>query len=541
MLSKKLTKAACPEKLLKRSGGFTLLEILLVVGIIAVLAGIVIIAINPTRQLATVRNTERKSDLKQINSAIQQFYIDHSFYPASTTDYVTSLVEICDTGSRPGPQTDGADPVTCTDLVDLSELVPVYVTAIPVDPSGPVVAFLDQIITKVYAAVGGTGYWLGLENNKVVLTAPQAELDAMIAIGTSTATTPGEDELVDGVCGSSATTYASDATDFTGSLCSAGTADPLSPTFPDAGDSVSWVCDGANGGSTSGTCTATRDAEVALGCDVTVSGASETTDGAYTIQTFTGDGSFTVDTGTCDVDVLVVAGGGAGGSSWGGGGGGGGVIEATDTLTSNIYDVFVGAGGLYHYAAPYTGYSGEESSFNGHVAVGGGGGGGSGSSPGVPGGSGGGGGYNNGGGAEGAFGQGFNGGNAMIGGGFGAAGGGGGASATGNAGTGTSGENLVAGAGGEGITSSISGTPYVYGSGGGGSASNQNTATPPTGGLGGSGGGQGGLNSTSAGWVTSQYPTDATGYGGGGGGSLDQSVEGSIGDGYQGVVIIRYQ
>ena len=53
-----------------KKSGFTLLEILLVVGIIAILAGIVIVAINPAKQLATVRNTERKSDIKQINNAL---------------------------------------------------------------------------------------------------------------------------------------------------------------------------------------------------------------------------------------------------------------------------------------------------------------------------------------------------------------------------------------------------------------------------------------------------------------------------------------
>lgn len=78
--------------------GFTLLEILLVVGIIAVLAGIVIVAINPSKQLATVRDTERKSDIKQINNALMQYYIDNHEYPDSVSS-VTTLKEICNTGA----------------------------------------------------------------------------------------------------------------------------------------------------------------------------------------------------------------------------------------------------------------------------------------------------------------------------------------------------------------------------------------------------------------------------------------------------------
>ena len=106
--------------------GFTLLEILLVVGIIAILAGIVIVAINPAKQLATVRNTERKSDIKQLNSAVLQFYIDHGFFPASTTDY-SSIKAICNTGSAISSN-------SCSGLVNLTELVPDYIQAIPTDP-----------------------------------------------------------------------------------------------------------------------------------------------------------------------------------------------------------------------------------------------------------------------------------------------------------------------------------------------------------------------------------------------------------------------
>jgi prepilin-type N-terminal cleavage/methylation domain-containing protein/uncharacterized repeat protein (TIGR02543 family) len=148
--------------------GFTLLEILLVVGIIAILAGIVISAINPGRQLATVRNTVRQSDIKQVKSAMEQYYIDKSFFPTTVTN---ALLEICDTGALSSaitPQTE----ISCDDLgfVDLSILVPTYVTAIPKDPRA--------------TSTNGTGYFVQKDSTKkIALRAPLTEIGADGSIG----------------------------------------------------------------------------------------------------------------------------------------------------------------------------------------------------------------------------------------------------------------------------------------------------------------------------------------------------------------------
>lgn len=74
--------------------GFTLIELLVVIGIIAILAGIVIVAVNPGRQLAQARDAQRWNDVNALLNAIHQYAVENSGSVPSAIDSVNTSVQI---------------------------------------------------------------------------------------------------------------------------------------------------------------------------------------------------------------------------------------------------------------------------------------------------------------------------------------------------------------------------------------------------------------------------------------------------------------
>jgi prepilin-type N-terminal cleavage/methylation domain-containing protein len=61
--------------------GFTLIELLVVIAIIGLLSTLSIVALNQAR--ARARDARRLADIKQIQTALEMYYNDNFFYPAS--------------------------------------------------------------------------------------------------------------------------------------------------------------------------------------------------------------------------------------------------------------------------------------------------------------------------------------------------------------------------------------------------------------------------------------------------------------------------
>ena len=104
------------------SRGFTLIEVLVVMGIIALLSTLVLVAINPARQFAQSRDTQRTSNVTSILNAIGQRAVDNKgiFETGCAAGQIPSTTTTIKSGSG------GYDLYPC--------IVPTYIALLPIDP-----------------------------------------------------------------------------------------------------------------------------------------------------------------------------------------------------------------------------------------------------------------------------------------------------------------------------------------------------------------------------------------------------------------------
>ena len=139
----------------KAQRGFTLVELLVVIGILTILAAVVLVAVNPGRQMMQARDAQRRADVNTLVSAISAYIADPVNDGAIPGDIVTD----CATGTQNIGSLD----------VDLAaDLVPTYVADLPIDPSG--------------GDATDTGYDVCIADatsNRVTVSAPNTELAAV--------------------------------------------------------------------------------------------------------------------------------------------------------------------------------------------------------------------------------------------------------------------------------------------------------------------------------------------------------------------------
>lgn len=166
-----LTMATLPSSV--KRAGFTLIELLLVIGIIAILAAIVIVAINPTKQLGDARDAQRRSDVNTILNAVYQYAIDNNGNLPGNIPTGTGAAarEICrdvdSNGVEVGIGTCSAYATTAP--VYLGALSGTYVVNLPADPQS--------------ATSTGTNYFIVQDSSgRVTVSAPGVEQATSISV-----------------------------------------------------------------------------------------------------------------------------------------------------------------------------------------------------------------------------------------------------------------------------------------------------------------------------------------------------------------------
>lgn len=150
----------------RRNEGFTLVEILVVIGVIAVLLAVALIAINPNQHFIDSRNAQRQNNVTAIMDAI------YAYQAANEGSLPEALQGEIETPTIIGDDDTEGEIDLC------SALVPAYIADLPGDPeSGETQG--DTCADGDYS----TGYTiLKSESNRFTIAAPDAEGDATISI-----------------------------------------------------------------------------------------------------------------------------------------------------------------------------------------------------------------------------------------------------------------------------------------------------------------------------------------------------------------------
>jgi len=111
--------------------GFTLVELLLVIGIIATLAVVTFVALDPAKRFMDSRNARRVSDVETILNAVHQYVIDNKGDFPSGVDETEKQLGTASSGCE---ATYGECSANTSYCLDISGDLAKYLKTIPYDP-----------------------------------------------------------------------------------------------------------------------------------------------------------------------------------------------------------------------------------------------------------------------------------------------------------------------------------------------------------------------------------------------------------------------
>ena len=163
----------------KDKKGFTLIELLIVIGVLGILAGIILVAVDPAKRLSQARDARRFSEVNALLNAVLNYTVDNKGTLPALTSWVnaTSTVDVVRQQLGTGTGFCGAGCGTAfDDCLDLSgDLFDEYIAEIPIDPEGS-----DG--TNAYDATRTGYYAVKTTNGRVEVGSCNAEIESTIKI-----------------------------------------------------------------------------------------------------------------------------------------------------------------------------------------------------------------------------------------------------------------------------------------------------------------------------------------------------------------------
>ncbi len=136
----------------KQEDGFTLVELLVVIGIIVVLFSVILVAIDPARRLKQARDAVRRQDVRDLLESVQEYIVDNDGTVPAAIDSVTSTYQVIGTDTSGCSTTcglSGTETASCADLdTELVSSTISYLSAMPADPSTGDAANTDYAINQ---------------------------------------------------------------------------------------------------------------------------------------------------------------------------------------------------------------------------------------------------------------------------------------------------------------------------------------------------------------------------------------------------------